>query len=70
MTTYTTIQGDTWDGIAYKVYGTESQMAELMRANPAHISTVIFSAGVTLIIPPMPANVSDGLPPWKRGDDE
>ncbi|MFU1797381.1 tail protein X [Paenibacillus azoreducens] len=67
--TYTTIQGDTWDGISFKVYETESQMAELMRVNPAYISTVIFSAGITLTIPPLPEDVFGDLPPWKRGDD-
>ena len=31
--TYTSIQGDTWDMIAYKVYGKESAMVQLMEAN-------------------------------------
>lgn len=32
---YKTIQGDTWDGIAVKVYGDEKYMNELLEANQA-----------------------------------
>lgn len=31
--TYTTIQGDTWDLIAYKLYGEEKYMKNLIEAN-------------------------------------
>ena len=34
MNIYTTIQGDMWDSIAKKVYGTEKAMDILMKANP------------------------------------
>jgi phage tail protein X len=64
--TYTTIQGDTWDIIAYKLFGVESRMLLLMQTNPDHISTVIFSAGVALTIPEIPDAVSAELPPWKQ----
>lgn len=66
MSTYRTIQGDTWDGIAYKVAGSEMKMTTLMQANPEHIETVIFSADVILTIPEIGAATSDTLPPWRR----
>lgn len=66
MTTYRTIQGDTWDGIAFKVAGTESFMTELMQANPDHLETVIFPAGVVLNISDTGIeSASDLLPPWR-----
>ncbi|MEF3312610.1 tail protein X [Paenibacillus sp. GYB004] len=64
--TYTTVQGDTWDVIAYKVYGHEDHMTILLQANPGHADTVIFSGGVQLIVPPATAESSENLPPWKR----
>ena len=33
MKTYTTIQGDMWDSIAYKLYGDEKYMCQLMKSN-------------------------------------
>ncbi|AQT84146.1 hypothetical protein ERICIV_03422 [Paenibacillus larvae subsp. larvae] len=66
MTTYTTIQGDTWDGISFKLFKDEKLLTILMNANPAHINTVVFSAGVQLTVPPRPAEIPSSLPPWKR----
>ena len=54
MSTYTTIQGDVWDAIAYKVYGDSKYMGFLMDANPDKITIVVFGAGVVLIIPDLP----------------
>ncbi len=66
MTTYTTTQGDTWDSIAYELFGIESRMLNLMQANPDHLNTVIFGAGIELQIPSLPDEVQSDLPPWKR----
>ncbi len=66
--TYITIQGDMWDGIAFRVLGSEYYMSELIDANPEHRETVIFSANVVLTIPEIVIPVSQNLPPWKRGD--
>lgn len=63
---YTTIQGDTWDIIAFKTVGDEYLMSEIIDANLDHRETVIFSAGVTLIIPDTEVTESQPLPPWKR----
>ena len=64
--TYTTIQGDMWDDIAYKVYGIESYMVLLMQANPEHANTAVFGAGVVLSMPELPDVTDEDLPPWKR----
>lgn len=67
MNTYTTILGDTWDMISFKVYGKEKYAKELAEANPKYINTVVFSAGTVLQVPDIIVSVSDSLPPWKRG---
>lgn len=69
MTTYRTIQGDTWDGIAFKLTGSYDAMPTLMYANLDHILTVIFTAGVILSVPEIEAQTSSTLPSW-RVDDE
>lgn len=51
MSTYTTIQGDTWDGIAYKLYGDEKYMKNLIEANWLYTDVLVFSAGVELTVP-------------------
>ena len=40
--TYTTIQGDAWDAIAYKVYGDESYTGWLMQHNLPLLDTLVF----------------------------
>lgn len=67
--TYTTISGDTWDIVAYKVYGNEMYMDMLIKANLEHKDTYIFSAGVVLALPEIDIEVSASLPPWKKGDN-
>ena len=64
--TYTTIQGDMWDGIAKGMYGTERAMNILLEANQQHNNTVIFSAGVVLTVPDYDPPRAELLPPWRR----
>ena len=67
MTTYTTVQGDTWDLIAYRVYGTSNAMSQLMEANPKHLKVGVFSAGVVLNTPVIDTTqMNEELPPWLR----
>lgn len=65
--TYTTRVGDTWDGISFRVYGTELHMDLLLDANPEQNYIAIFDDGVGLIVPdlPTPAPTTTNLPPWK-----
>lgn len=67
MTKYTTIAGDTWDGIAYKTLGDETYTDKLIKSNKDHRQIVIFPAGITLSIPDPKTRISAELPPWKRG---
>ena len=63
---YTTAQGDTWDMVAFRVYGDETLADRLMAANPEHRMTVIFSANATLTLPKLqPRRSGAPLPPWK-----
>ena len=64
--TYTTIQGDTWDMIAYKVYGKEACMAKLIEANDDLAHIAVFSSGVKIVCPPLESRASKILPPWRR----
>ena len=68
MGTYTTIQGDVWDLIAYKLYGDEKYMKNLIEANWKYIDTVIFSSGTVLNVPDIPEEEIDGVPFWREGD--
>lgn len=65
--TYTTVSGDLWDSIAYKVLGDEKYTDKFIKANLQYRHTVIFAAGVVLNIPDTETEYSAQLPPWKRG---
>lgn len=69
--TYTTIQGETWDEIAYKVYGGEKYAAFLMANNYSFLDILVFSAGTVLNTPGIPwYEESDELPPWRIGAED
>lgn len=65
--TYTTIQGETWDEIAYKVYGGEKYAALLMANNYPLLDILVFSAGTILNTPELPEYDDEELPPWRIG---
>jgi phage tail protein X len=64
--TYRTIQNDAWDAIAYRLWGDERFAADIMAANPGLADTLVFEAGVTLILPDvdLSARPLKNLPPW------
>lgn len=66
-TTYTTKSGDSWDLIAFKVYGDESKADWLMQHNPEFIRIARFDAGTVLQTPALPVERAGNLPPWKAG---
>jgi phage tail protein X len=68
--TYTTIQGDTWDLIAYKMYGDEKYMRYLIEANYPQIDTLVFSSGTVLTVPELPEEPDEDAPYWRSDDDE
>lgn len=65
-TTYTTQQGDAWDAIAYKVYGSTSYTGHLMQANFPLLDIFVFDAGMVLQVPDLPAeDDTAALPIWR-----
>jgi len=65
--TTVTKQGDTWDMLALRVYGSEHLAYTLLQANPDYMRTILLPAGLTLIVPQLPAGkTSSPLPPWAR----
>ena len=68
---YRTVAGDTWDLIAYKVYGKEEYYHKLIRANTNLIDVVIFDGNTPIIVPEiLEVKIKDEskLPPWKRSE--
>ncbi|WP_425057614.1 hypothetical protein SCACP_21310 [Sporomusa carbonis] len=66
MRNYTTAQGDTWDIISYRVYGTEKVIDILIEANHQYRNVTIFPANIKLVIPDVETVALSTLPPWKR----
>lgn len=65
MKTYTTVQGDMWDSIAYNEMGDTAYTDQLMWANREYLGYLLFPAGVVLTIPEPEETAVDDLPPWK-----
>ena len=69
MRVYTTIQGQTWDQIAYEVYGNEYMCDKIMDLNREKLDIFIFPAGVKLILPDEESivrqSVSSDYPTWR-----
>lgn len=64
---YITVKGDTFDIIAYKVYGNEELIKPIIEANPEHTETVIFDYGIKMTIPDIYSSNNDiFLPPWRK----
>ncbi|WP_304086412.1 tail protein X [Maridesulfovibrio ferrireducens] len=65
MLSYTTIQGDTWDIIARKLWDRETMCSDLMNVNPDHAETIIFSSGIVLNVPEIETAVTVTTAPWR-----
>ena len=66
---YRTIQEDTFDAAAYRIWGRESMTRGLIDANPGYADVVFFPAGVVLTVPDVEAPVSaEVLPGWVSND--
>ena len=61
--TYTTVQGDRWDSVAYKQLGSCAYAPNLMAANPQHLGYFVFPAGIVLTLPDTETQTSSTLPP-------
>lgn len=69
MSTYTTTQGDTWDLIAYKLFGAERHMKDLLEANMPLADILVFPGGMEITVPEVKASASSSLPFWHNGDN-
>lgn len=69
MKTYTTVQGDCWDLVAFKVYGNERYMALLADANPSLLDFLVFPSGTVINTPDIPEgyDTADTVF-WRRPD--
>lgn len=65
---YTTVQGDTWDGIAFTQLGSCDHTSDLMRLNGKHLGLISFPAGIELELPEVEDRPAPTLPPWKGAE--
>lgn len=66
MRTYTTVQGDMWDSIAFTQLGDTAYTDRLMNLNRQYRMYYTFPAGIVLALPEPVRKINDTLPPWKR----
>lgn len=66
MTTYTTQQGDYWDLISYRLFGSEFYVDQLFKANTQHADVAVFAAGTVLNVPVINEQTITNLAPWER----
>ena len=65
---YITVQNDTFDAIAYRLWGDEHLAERLMAANPDYMDVLIFAPGTTLLVPDVASSPAYAdLPPWYDG---
>ena len=65
MSSYITVQGDTWDVVSLKNYNSELYVADLIKENSKYRELIFFPAGLVLNIPDVVETVNINLPPWK-----
>lgn len=68
--TYTTKQGDMWDYIAWQIYGDESYVSVLYRANPQYLDTYLFGDGCEIYCPKldMEGDEDGSIPEWRDAE--
>lgn len=67
---YTTQDGERWDSISWKMYGTVTEIPRLISANPNIPISERLKGGTVLEVPVLESynlkTDKDQLPPWKR----
>ena len=62
-----TAEGDTFDALALEYLGDEKLASTIIQANPDYCATLIFEAGISLVIPEVSTvTYPETLPPWRR----
>lgn len=69
MRIYRTKKGDTWDNIAFLLWGNEYLMLELIKSNWKHRETIVFSEGITLLIPDIETDDAEDAPEWMQDEE-
>ncbi|MCX4294367.1 MAG: tail protein X [Prevotella sp.] len=67
--TVTTVQGDTWDTIAQRIYGNTLRTQNLMEAkeNIQLLDFQVFPAGIEVTAPEVEeSTLTDDLPEWRK----
>ncbi len=67
--TVTTVQGDTWDTIAQRIYGNTLRTQNLMEAkeNIRLLDFQVFPAGIEVTAPEVEeSTLTDDLPEWRK----
>lgn len=62
MGSYTTVNGQTWDQIAFEVYGNEYYCGKLMDANRDKLEYFVFPDGIVLKLPSQDSMISTEVP--------
>ena len=62
MGSYTTVNGQTWDQIAYEVYGNEYYCGKLMDANRDKLEYFVFPDGIVLNLPSQDSMILTDVP--------
>lgn len=64
---YTAAAGETWAGIAFKLWTEETLMYKLIEANPLRANTVVFDGGEVLNVPEIEeTDLKAAMPPWRK----
>lgn len=67
MRKHITVTGDSFDKLALTYYNNEKLASAIIAANPDYCDTLIFDAGVFLVIPDVSTvTLPETLPPWRR----
>ena len=62
-----TIEGERWDQLAYRYYGSAHRYDPIIRANPHVPLATTLPGGLTLSVPVIEQqDLSEELPPWLR----
>jgi len=65
MDKHITTQGDMWDSISLRLYGSEYFMHLLIEANPQYREIVVFPANCELLVPEVNREERITFPPWR-----
>ena len=67
--THITVDGDTFDALALHYFNDEKLASTIIQANPDYCDTLIFDAGISLVIPEYyEVAYPETLPPWRRDE--